>query len=110
MRLDPIGISWFKWFRGRIQREAGIDSRRLGRCLELIEGPHLGHYLVALAQAYRQKVRFDPELSSASRTIDYIIGQLKMFQTAMPNGYLFASPETHFDVVEGKGKAISGTW
>jgi len=109
MRLDPDRLlAGFKAVsEGRDpQREAGIDLYGGWEgAWSLLRGHTLGHYLVALAQAYRQKVRFDPELSSSIKDrIDYIIGQLKMFQTAMPNGYLFASPETHFDVVEGKRK------
>lgn len=32
--------------------------------------------------------------------LGYLITQLKSFQRS--NGYLIATPETHFDVVEGK--------
>lgn len=69
----------------------------------LLRGHTLGHYLTAMAQAYKQVADLDSELGSKIKArTDYIIAQLEVFQAAMPNGYLFASPETHFDVVEGK--------
>jgi len=109
MRLDPDRLlAGFKAVsEGKDpQHEPGIDLYGGWEgAWSLLRGHTLGHYLVALAQAYRQKAGIDPELGSSIRDrIDYIIGQLKNFQDAMPNGYLFASPETHFDVVEGKRK------
>ncbi|HOB09860.1 MAG TPA: glycoside hydrolase family 127 protein [Limnochordia bacterium] len=69
----------------------------------LLRGHTMGHYLTALAQAYRQTQNRDQDLSERlAEKINYTVSQLKVFQDRSPNGYLFASPETHFDVVEGK--------
>lgn len=69
----------------------------------LLRGHTMGHYLTAIAQAYRQTKNRDQDLSeSLAERINYTVNQLKSFQDRSPSGYLFASPETHFDVVEGK--------
>ncbi len=69
----------------------------------LLRGHTLGHYLTAISQAYKQTEGTDPDMNSEiSMLIDYIIGELKIYQDRQSNGYLFASPETHFDVVEGR--------
>lgn len=69
----------------------------------LLRGHTMGHYLTALAQAYRQTLNCDPSLNAGlKQRIDYTINQLKVYQDAQSNGYLFASPETHFDIIEGK--------
>lgn len=69
----------------------------------LLRGHTLGHYLTAMAQAYKQALTTDPALATKVKNrIDHVINQLKAFQDASSNGYLFASPETHFDVIEGK--------
>ena len=63
----------------------------------------MGHYLTALAQAYRQTRKNNQELNERlAERINYTVSQLKACQDRSPGGYLFASPETHFDVVEGK--------
>lgn len=69
----------------------------------LLRGHTMGHYLTAMAQAYKQSENHNPTLSAKlKQNIDYAIDQLKACQDASPNGFLFASPETHFDVIEGK--------
>jgi DUF1680 family protein len=67
-----------------------------------LRGHTLGHYLTALAMAYKQ-TKSDPTLNAQIKTkIDYIVSELEACQDASDNGYLFATPETHFDVIEGK--------
>ncbi|WP_438000570.1 beta-L-arabinofuranosidase domain-containing protein [Sorangium sp. So ce185] len=74
----------------------------------LLRGHTIGHYLSAMARAYKQLSGSDAGQSAAiAQKIDYTIGQLKSFQDASPKGYLFASPETHFDVIEGKASGSS---
>ncbi|NLM97014.1 MAG: hypothetical protein GX175_05320 [Halanaerobiaceae bacterium] len=69
----------------------------------LLRGHTMGHYLTALAQAYRQTRKNNQELNERlAERINYTVSQLKACQDHSPGGYLFASPETHFDVVEGK--------
>lgn len=69
----------------------------------LLRGHTMGHYLSALASAYKQTMGANqPQNAQIKTTIDYVITQLKTFQDKSTNGYLFGSPETHFDVVEGK--------
>lgn len=69
----------------------------------LLRGHTMGHYLTALAQAYRQTRKNNQELNERlAERINYTVSQLKACQDRSPGGYLFASPETHFDVVEGK--------
>ncbi len=69
----------------------------------LLRGHTMGHYLTAMAQAYKQTKNSDANLNSQlKKQIDYTIDCLRAYQEASPNGYLFASPETHFDIIEGK--------
>ncbi|MGC4088134.1 MAG: glycoside hydrolase family 127 protein [Polyangiaceae bacterium] len=69
----------------------------------LLRGHTLGHYLTAMAQAYKQTKGTNATMNGqVQRTLDDVITQLESFQDKSSNGYLFASPETHFDVVEGK--------
>jgi DUF1680 family protein len=69
----------------------------------------MGHYLSALARAYKQTKGGDAALNDRiAQRIDYTVGQLKTFQDRSAGGYLFGSPETHFDVIEGK--ASGGSW
>ncbi|MGC4067315.1 MAG: glycoside hydrolase family 127 protein [Polyangiaceae bacterium] len=69
----------------------------------LLRGHTMGHYLTALAQGYKQTKGVDATLNTKIKTnLDYTIAQLKAFQDKSSKGYLFASLETHFDVVEGK--------
>lgn len=75
----------------------------------LLRGHTMGHYLSALAHGYQQTKGSDPVLAGQIQAkIDYIITQLKSFQDKSPNGYLFGSPETQFDIVEGKAAGV--TW
>lgn len=74
----------------------------------LIRGHTMGHYLTALAQAYKQTRGTDQtQNGQVASKLDYTIGQLKSFQDRSINGYLFASLETHFDIVEGKASGNS---
>lgn len=74
----------------------------------LLRGHTIGHYLSAMARAYKQLKSSDATQSAAiAKKIDYTISQLKAFQDASTKGYLFASPETHFDVIEGKASGSS---
>jgi len=69
----------------------------------LLRGHTMGHYLTALAQAYGQTRDCRQDLNKLiAERINYTVSQLKIYQDRSPGGYLFASPETHFDVVEGK--------
>jgi DUF1680 family protein len=69
----------------------------------LLRGHTMGHYLTALAQGYKQTKGHDAALNGKIKTnLDYTVAQLKAFQDKSSKGYLFASLETHFDVVEGK--------
>jgi DUF1680 family protein len=67
----------------------------------LIQGHTMGHYMVALAQAYK-----NTNNSDLKSRIDLIISELQACQNKNGNGYLFATPVTQFDVVEGK---VSGS-
>lgn len=69
----------------------------------LLRGHTMGHYLTAMAQAYNQTMLNDPTLNSQIKeNIDYTISELKKYQDASSNGYLFASFESHFDIIEGR--------
>ena len=75
----------------------------------LLRGHTMGHYLTAMAQAYKQTEVADPKLNQEIKEkIDYTVEQLKLFQDKSTNGYIFASPEKHFDIIEGK--ATGPTW
>ncbi|PXV95645.1 hypothetical protein C8E03_101275 [Lachnotalea glycerini] len=75
----------------------------------LLRGHTLGHYLTAMAQAYKQtKNDYSIQNSQIKKKIDYIMTQLKSFQDKSSTGYLFASPEGHFDIIEGK--ATGDSW
>ncbi len=82
---------------------AGQSLPRGSGSLGSIRGHALGHYLSALAQAYRQTLDAEPALNlEIADDLGHAIDELKTCQDRSPNGYLFASPETHFDVVEGR--------
>jgi DUF1680 family protein len=69
----------------------------------LLRGHTIGHWLSAMARAYKQTKGVDQSLNDKiTRKLDYAIAQLKTFQDKSSKGYLFGSPESHFDVVEGK--------
>ncbi len=75
----------------------------------LLRGHTMGHYLTSMAKAYKQTVDKDPDLNQQIlENLSYTVEQLKLFQAKDPGGYLFASPETHFDVIEGK--ATGSNW
>jgi len=73
----------------------------------LLRGHTLGHYMSALGHAYLNAKGSNPALATQLQTrIDYTIAQLKSFQDKNSSGYLFGSPPTQFDVIEGK---VSGS-
>lgn len=75
----------------------------------LLRGHTLGHYLTAMAQAFKQTKTSHPNQNlQVKQTLDYVVGQLKSFQDKSDNGYVFASPEVHFDIIEGK--ATGDNW
>jgi DUF1680 family protein len=78
----------------------------------LLRGHTTGHYLSALAQAYKQtKGVNQTQNDQIANKLDYTVSQLKSFQDKSYNGYLFASPETHFDIIEGKAEgAVWAPW
>jgi len=72
----------------------------------LIQGHTMGHYMVALAQAYKN-TKSNPTVNTDLKSrIDLIISELQACQNRNGNGYVFATPATQFDVVEGK---VSGS-
>ncbi len=73
----------------------------------MIQGHTLGHYMSAIAMAYKNS-KSDPTLSNELKNIiDYIIDELEACQNKSSNGYLFATAESHFDVIEGKASGSS---
>jgi DUF1680 family protein len=75
----------------------------------LLRGHTMGHYLSALAQAYKQSKGVNQtQNEQIAEKLDYTVSQLKSFQDRSSTGYLFASLETHFDVIEGK--AAGDSW
>lgn len=55
----------------------------------LLRGHTMGHYLTAIAQAYRQTKNRDQDLSeSLAERINYTVNQLKSFQDRSPSGCL----------------------
>ncbi len=68
----------------------------------LVRGHTMAHWLKALAQAYAQTKDNSPLSTRIKGKIDYAVEQLKLCQDRSRTGYLSASPETHFDVIEGK--------
>ncbi|MBN2444252.1 MAG: glycoside hydrolase family 127 protein [Spirochaetales bacterium] len=82
------------------RQTAGLStstSRYGGWENSLIQGHTMGHYMVALAQAYK-----NTNNSTLRNRIDYIITQLQECQNRNGGGYLFATSSNQFDVVEGK--------
>ncbi len=73
----------------------------------LIQGHTLGHFMVALAQAYKNTKSNQTINADLKNRIDNIISQLQACQNKNGNGYLFATPVTQFDVVEGKASGSS---
>lgn len=106
LRLDPE--QFLAGFRSvssgqHPSNAAGRSLPRGERSLFSIRGHALGQYLTALAQAYRQTLDAEPALNlEIADDLGHAIDELKTCQDRSANGYLFASPETHFDVVEGR--------
>ncbi|KNY29223.1 beta-L-arabinofuranosidase domain-containing protein [Pseudobacteroides cellulosolvens] len=74
----------------------------------MIQGHTLGHYLSAIAKAYKN-TKGDAALSTELKNkTDYIINELEACQNKFSSGYLFATPETHFNVIEGR--ATGNSW
>lgn len=75
----------------------------------LLRGHTMGHYLTSMALAYKQtKGDYSAQNAQIKQKIDYTVNQLKLFQDRKSNKYLFASPEVHFDIIEGK--ATGDNW
>ncbi|RCX14841.1 hypothetical protein DFR58_11475 [Anaerobacterium chartisolvens] len=72
----------------------------------LIQGHTMGHYMTALAQAYKNTKSDSTVNADLKNRIDLIISELQACQNKNGNGYLFATSSTQFDVVEGK---VSGS-
>jgi DUF1680 family protein len=71
-----------------------------------LEGHTLGHYMSALAQAYKN-TKSDPTVNAdIKKRIDLIISELQACQNKRGDGYIYAESPSQFDVVEGKS---SGT-
>ena len=61
-----------------------------------IRGHTMGHWLSAMAHAYRQATGSDPTLAGQIKTkLDDVISKLKSFQQS--DGFLFATPASQFD-------------
>jgi DUF1680 family protein len=73
----------------------------------LIQGHTMGHYLSALAQAYKNTKSDSTVNADLKSRIDLTISELQACQNKNGNGYLFATPVTQFDVVEGKASGSS---
>jgi DUF1680 family protein len=75
----------------------------------LIRGHTLGHYLSALSQAYALTAETDPTRhAQISGVLDHMMTQLRAYQGA--DGFLFATPKSHFDVVEGAAGDMWVPW
>ncbi len=73
----------------------------------MIQGHTLGHYLSAIAKAYKN-TKGDTALNTELKNkTDYIVDELEACQNRSGNGYLFATAQTHFDVIEGKASGSS---
>lgn len=72
----------------------------------LIRGHTMGHWLSAVARAYRQTKGNDDALHARIKTkLDHVISMLKAYQLA--NGFLFATPVDQFGAPEGQNV---GSW
>ncbi len=64
-----------------------------------IRGHSAGHWLSAVARAYRQALGSDPTLAARIKTkLDDVTSKLKSYQ--LSSGYLFASPISEFDAFD----------
>lgn len=98
-RLNPdrllAGFKEIAGLEAKAERYDGWEST-------MIAGHTLGHYLTAISMTYKNSGD-DIELSNLFRErIDYIIDELEKCQLANGNGYLFATAERHFDIIEGR--------
>jgi DUF1680 family protein len=76
----------------------------------LLRGHTMGHYLTALAQAHKQTVGTDPTMNQQINSVlDHVISEMKTYQDRT-GGYLFASPESHFDRLEAGSSDIWVPW
>lgn len=67
-----------------------------------LKGHTLGHYMSALAQAYKN-TKSDATLNAdLKKRIDLIISELQACQNKRGDGYIYAETTSQFDVVEGK--------
>lgn len=73
----------------------------------MIQGHTMGHYMSALAQAYKNTKSDAAVNADLKSRIDLIISELQACQNKNGNGYLFATPVNQFDVVEGKASGSS---
>ncbi|MGO4501087.1 beta-L-arabinofuranosidase domain-containing protein, partial [Paenibacillus sp. 2RAB27] len=101
LKLDPDRLlSGFRTVAG-LPKKAELYNGWEGNW-SYLRGHTLGHYMTALSQAYKQTINNTTLNTQIKSKIDYIISELKACQNASSKGYLFATPETHFDVIEGK--------
>ncbi|HEX2672848.1 MAG TPA: beta-L-arabinofuranosidase domain-containing protein, partial [Polyangiaceae bacterium] len=64
-----------------------------------IRGHTMGHWLSAVAHAYRQALGSDPTLAAQIKTkLDDVTAKLKTYQ--LSSGFLFASPMSEFDAFD----------
>jgi hypothetical protein len=62
----------------------------------MIRGHTMGHWMSAVAQAYKQALGSDATLAGQIKTkLDDVIAKLKSYQAS--NGFLFATPASQFD-------------
>ncbi|WP_082926834.1 beta-L-arabinofuranosidase domain-containing protein [Paenibacillus tuaregi] len=101
LKLDPDRLlSGFRTVAG-LPKKAELYNGWEGNW-SYLRGHTLGHYMTALSQAYKQTKGNQTLNTQIKSKIDYIISELKACQNASKNDYIFATPETHFDVIEGK--------
>ncbi|HEY6722454.1 MAG TPA: beta-L-arabinofuranosidase domain-containing protein [Polyangiaceae bacterium] len=105
LRLDPVRL--MAGFRAVAMDQDPATAPGLYGGWEdgwsLLRGHTMGHYLTALARAYKQTLLTDPtKAEEIKAVIDSTVAQLREYQIANGNGFLFASHESHFDVVEGR--------
>ncbi len=67
-----------------------------------LKGHTLGHYMSALAQAYKNTKSNPTVNTDMKKRIDLIISELQACQNKRGDGYIYAEPTSQFDVVEGK--------
>jgi len=71
-----------------------------------IRGHSMGHWLSAVAHAYKQAQGSDPTLAAQLKTkLDDVLSKLKSYQAS--NGFLFATPVSQFDDMDA---GTGSTW